>query len=467
MAFVGRETELQELNRLYQSESSKLIVIYGRRRVGKSRLIEKFIESKPALSFEGLEKAQTKEQITQFTTDLLNQVQEPLLQNVSFKTWTPIFEYLTQYFGKQSTKTVLFMDEFQWLAANQSKLVSLVKSYWDRFWSKQNVMLILCGSVSSFMIKRVIQSKALYGRTNWELCLQPLEPIQIFDLLDAKRSKDEAMLYSMILGGIPRYLQEINPNQSFDQNINRLFFLNNSLFLNEFQRIFYSQFKEYQLYEIIARSLKEGSKSLEEIAKVTKLSSGGGLRSYLENLEKAAFVTSYIPYSKDLNSKLKKYKLTDEFLRFYFKYVSPHLKLIRDNKKRNLFSQLIKPSWNPWLGFAFENFCLKNAIYLAELMGFADQLLQWGPYFKQGDKGFQIDLVYVRQDQVITICEIKYHAEKIGVDVIHEMERKCQLISVPRGYTVEKALISRFGADESLKALKYFHHSIIADDFFN
>lgn len=466
MTFIGRDSELRELNALYRSPGSKLVVIHGRRRVGKSTLIEQFIKSKPALHFEGLEKIQTKGQISQFSTDLMNQVHEPLLQSVIFKAWTPVFDYLTQYFEKQNSKTILFLDEFQWLAANQSRLVSLLKSYWDRFWSKQNVMLILCGSVSSFMIKKVIQSKALYGRINWELCLQPLGPSEIFDLLDGKRSKDEVITYSMIFGGIPKYLQEINPNQSLDQNINRLFFLENSLFSNEYQRIFYSQFKEHQLYEAIARTLKDGPKTLEEISNATKLSSGGGLRSYLDNLEKAAFITSYIPYDKDLKSKLIKYKLTDEYLRFYFKFVVPHLKLIRSNKKRNLFSQLIKPTWNSWLGFAFENFCIKNAIYLAELMGFGDQVLQWGPFFQQGDTRFQIDLVYVRQDRVITVCEIKYHTEKIGVEIVNEMERKCKLIQIPRGYTLEKALISRFGPDDSLKTLKYFHHSILAEEFF-
>lgn len=466
MTFVGRQHELQELETLYKSDRSQLIVLYGRRRIGKSTLIEKFMEGKPQLHFEGLEKMPTKGQVKQFSSDMSQQIHDPLLQGVTFDGWVPVFEYLTKYFANQPTKTIFFMDEFQWLSANQSKLVSLIKSYWDRFWCKQNVMLILCGSVSSFMIKRVIQSKALYGRVNWELCLTPLDPNETFDLLDAKRSKDEALLYSMILGGIPRYLQEINPNQSFEQNINKLFFLENSLFINEFERIFYSQFKEYKIYEQIARYLKEGSRTLDEIAHGIKASSGGGLHFYLQNLEKTSFITSYIPYHQDVKAKLIKYKLTDEFLRFYFKYVAPHQKLISSNKKRNLFGQLIRPSWKPWLGLAFENFCLKHAVYLAELMGFGDQVMQWGPYFQQSDQRFQIDLVYVRQDQVITVCEIKYHAEPIGVEIVHEVERKCRLIKVPRGYTLEKALISRFGPDDSLMKLKYFHHHITTDDFF-
>ncbi len=451
---------------LYHSPQAKLAVIYGRRRVGKSTLVERFISNKHHLHFEGLEGVATKGQLVHVLNDLRKQTSEPLLENVNFHSWIPLLDYLTEYFSKQKRKCIIFLDEFQWLAANQSKLVSLIKNYWDRYWSKQNVMLILCGSVSSYMVKRVIQSKALYGRINWELCLQPFSPKETFLLLDSKRSKDEVLLYSLIFGGIPKYLQEIDPHKSFEQNINKLFLKKNSLFVNEYSRIFYSQFKEHRVYEAIARYLNTQPRTLDEISSFMKFPSGGGLKLYLENLEKAVFITSYIPYNKNTSGKLIKYKLTDEYLRFYFKFIEPHSKLISNNQNRNLFTQIIKPSWNSWQGFAFENFCMKNAFYLAELMGFADHVLQWGPYFQQGDDQFQIDLIYLRNDNVITVCEIKYHSQPIGVGIINEMERKCKLLTIPKGYTLEKALISRFGPDTSLKELNYFHHSITGDDFF-
>lgn len=467
MKFIGRHLEILELNQLHESDEAKLVVIYGRRRVGKSRLMEQFMAGKAHLRFEGLERLRTKAQIAQFMEDLSKQVGDPLLQEVSLNAWSPVFEYLTRFFARQNQKYILFLDEFQWLAANQTKLVSLLKKYWDVYWSKQKVMLVLCGSVSSYMLKRVILSKAFYGRINWELCLQPLSPAESFQLLNGKRDADEVLQYSLILGGIPKYLKEINLNKSLEQNINKLFFTQNGIFFNEYQRIFYSQFKEYKIYEEIVRYLKDQPRSLDEISKDLKISSGGGLKSYLENLEKSLFITGYIPYDKNINTKIKKYKLTDEYLRFYFKYVLPHQKLIKENKQRNLFSLLVKPIWNPWMGFAFENFCLKNAVYLAELMGFADQITQWGPYFHRDDETFQIDLIYLRADKVITVCEIKYGNQPVPVAVIKEMERKCKLLCVPRGYTLEKALISRFGPDPALRDLGYFNHYLQGSDFFH
>jgi uncharacterized protein len=243
--------------------------------------------------------------------------------------------------------------------------------------------------------------------------------------------------------------------------------MHRSILAHEYQRIFYSQFKEHKTYENIVRYLKDYPRFLHEIAEHMKISSGGGLKSYLDALEKALFITSYVPYNKNESSKLRKYKLTDEYLRFYFKYIEPHLKLIGVNKKRDLFSQLVKPVWNAWLGFAFENFCLKNALYLSEIMGFSDHVIQWGPYFQRGNRDFQIDLIYSRSDKVITLCEIKYHQEAISTAVIPEVERKADLLEIPRGYTLEKALISRMGPDKYLKQLNYFHHFIQGSDFFD
>lgn len=466
MKFVGRKFEIQNLNRLYQSKEGKLVVIYGRRRVGKSRLVEQFIAQKKYLRFEGLESARTQAQITQFVHDLGNQLNDTLLGQVKLDSWPPLFDYLTNLFDQSKDKYILFMDEFQWLAANQNKLVALLKKYWDLHWSKQNVLLILCGSVSSYMVKKVILSKAFYGRIDWELCLQPLNPAEGLQLLDGKRDVDEILRYMMILGGIPKYLKEIDPNKSFDQNINNLCFTHGSLLANDYTRIFYSQFKEYKTYETIVRYLKNSPRTLAEISLQLNIASGGGLKSYLDNLEKALFITSYVPYNKNVRSKLKKYKLTDEYLRFYFKYIETNLQLIASNQKRDLFSQLVKPVWDSWLGYAFENFCLKNALYLAELMGFADRVLQWGPYFHRGNEGFQIDLIYVRSDKVITLCEIKYYNYLVPVSVILDVEKKCSLIELPRGHTLEKALISRFGPDKAVQELNYFHHFIQGEDFF-
>ena len=466
MKFVGRKQELSDLTELYNSRESKLVVLYGRRRIGKSCLIDYFMRDKKHLRFEGLEQGRTKAQLAQFMQDLSKQTNDKLLKHVKPDSWELIFDYLTEFFSQSKETYILFLDEFQWLAANQTKLVSILKKYWDQYWSKQNVMLILCGSVCSYMTKRVISSKALYGRINWEINLQPLNAAEANQLLDEKRNVDEVFRYLQIMGGIPKYLKEINTRKSFDQNINNLLFTKSGALVNDYSKIFYSQFKEYKTYENIVRYLKDQPRNLDDIAKKLKVASGGGVKVYLENLESASFVTSYIPYNKNSNSKLKKYKLSDEYLRFYLKYVEPHLHLIKTNSTRDLFGQLVKPAWSSWLGFSFENFCLKNAMHLAKIMGFDNHVIQWGPYFQRDDKGFQIDLLYRRNDKVITLCEIKYYEKEIPLSVVHEVKTKCDLIEIPKGYTLETALISKLGPVAALRELDFFHHYVVEEDFF-
>jgi uncharacterized protein len=249
-------------------------------------------------------------------------------------------------------------------------------------------------------------------------------------------------------------------NKSFNQNINRLCFSKNALMLNEIERMFYSQFREAGTYLKIVRLLKEGLFTLKEIGEKLKIASGGSLRSYLQNLENADMVQHFIPFNKSLNSKIKKYTLSDEYLRFYFKFIEPNIATINTSDSSRIFETLCEKQFVVWSGLAFEKFCIRNSNLLGKVMGFADNILRASPYFGKTDAGFQIDLLYKRNDNIITICEIKYLKDPVSTKVIPEVERKINLLNIPRGYTVEKALISLYGGDQSLKDSGYFHHDI-------
>ena len=165
--FIGRKNELKLLEDAYATNKSCLAVIYGRRRIGKSSLVRQFSLNKPYFfSFEAVENEDTEGQIQHFTSLLKEQVNDSSLSNIKFKNWRDVFTYLTDKLIKRRSKKklVIFLDEFQWMAAGRNKLVSLVKYFWDNRWKYNHVMLILCGSVASFMVKRVLTSKALYGQ---------------------------------------------------------------------------------------------------------------------------------------------------------------------------------------------------------------------------------------------------------------------------------------------------------------
>ena len=415
---------------------------------------------------EALEGETTHGQIDHFSQQLKKQIDDPILDSVRFANWEQVFTYLTEKIIKRKTKVkkILFLDELPWMAAGRIRLVSLLKYYWDNHWKGRHVMLILCGSVASFMVKKVLHSNALYGRTTIEILLKGFSPREAAYLLGKKRSREEILNYQLVFGGVPKYLEQINPNQSFNQNMNTLCFSPHGIMLKEVERIFYSQFREPRTYLKIINLLKNGIFSLGEISSKTKIPSGGGLKQYLKNLERAEMIRSFVPFDRSRNSKFKKYTLADEYLVFFFKYIEPNLRVIKEISSRRLFETLTQNSFDTWLGFAFERFCLKHAGMLAVIMDFADDLLLASPYFKKNDAKFQIDLLYKRADRVITVCEIKHQNKKIGTHIVPEMQRKCALLKVPRGYALEKALISLYGPDNSLKDTGYFHHFVTLDD---
>jgi len=462
--FLGREEELEYLDSLFKEKKSKLAVLYGRRRCGKSYLLEHFCKGKNALFFEGLENEHTHIQLKNFLNDFSEQTDQGHLSKIKGADWDLVFNTLTKYLEANSQKKIIIVfDEFQWMAAQKSGLVSLFKKFWDQKWKNLNVLWILCGSISSFMVKKVIRSKALYGRVSSEIQIKEL-PFKDVSKFLKNRSKEEAFEYYLLFGGIPKYWDELNKSQSFEQNISRLMFHKEGYLFNEFNKIFFSQFRNSKYYEKIATDLVAMPLSLDEISESLKLKSGGSLKSYLDNLEIAEFIQSYRPYNKMNLDRLKKYRTCDPFIRSYLKFVRPHLVTIKNKNFSKKLPDYFVKSWDVWRGLAFENFCLKNAIMLSRKMGFEDYVESFGPYFLRGQNGFQIDLVYMRSDKTITVCEIKNHSKPIGVEIISSVNQKLNKFKIPRGFTLEKALVSVHGVTKSLIQAEYFDHILTLKD---
>ncbi|MBI4652310.1 AAA family ATPase [Candidatus Desantisbacteria bacterium] len=466
--FVGREQELKKLENAYKSSKGELFVIYGRRRIGKSMLVSHFGKDKhDFIKFEALENENTAAQIRHFSKTLAKYTKDPLLDSINFNKWDNVFTFITERLilhRKSDHKLTLFFDEVQWMASGRSELISIIKYYWDNHWKDNNVMLILCGSIASFMVRKIIKSKALYGRITGEILLKGLLPNEAALILRDKRSPAEILKYMLIFGGVPKYLEMINRSISFNLNINELCFSKDSILAKEMNKIFYSQFREPALYKRIAMLLNENNRSFGEIGKVLKVHSGGGLKSYLQNLEDAEIIKSYVPFDRDDSTKFRKYTLSDEYMIFYFKYVAPNLRIINESTSHQIFERLVKNSFDLWLGFAFERFCIKHAGYIAEKLGFGNEMLNAAPYFGREDNKFQIDLLFRRSDNIITLCEVKHYNREIETSIIPEVERKCKLIKIPRNYTLEKAIISLYGPDKSLLESGYFNYSLTLND---
>ena len=465
--FIGREPELQLLRRHLRDRSkAQLIVLYGRRRIGKSTLIQQAVKNeKKVLFFEGIERENTRTQIDQFLDDLSRQTGRVRL---AAGNWREVFQGLDELI--RSDRWVLVFDEFPWMGAGRSRIVADLKLYWDRWARNKNLCLFLCGSVASFMTRHVVHSKALHNRKTLEMCLQPLTPRDSGLFIRRRSIREKAQLY-MTLGGIPKYLEQIDPRQSLNQNLNRLCFSASGFFVEEYETLFKEQFRSIKVYETIVESLSREPMGTSELARRTGLRRGGGLQDQINNLERSQFVRAYQPVKLGREHRLrtKMYKLVDPFLLFYFRYIRPNRYIIQRNKKgENLFGSIAGPTLQQYYGYAFERLCEDAMDELLDRLGLRlVDVKVMGPYFQQSrsrGQGLQIDWFIIRRDSVWSLLEFKYGTAAAGTEVIREVEGKINRIGVPSSVTVEPILVSAAGVTAAVKKSGYFNQILGLSD---
>lgn len=456
-----------------ETNGSYISVIYGRRRVGKTRLVEETFKDAELFKFEGLEGQSTREQQRQFLARLSEISGKYEYKLIKTTKWADILillsEYITDHFNDKPV--VVFFDEFQWIAAGNTKLVSSLKYVWDNYFTKKNrVHLILCGSVCSFIVKKVLKSKALYGRVNLEINLKPLFLPEIKQVFRPRRSLRDVVELYMVLGGIPKYLELVAPAASVRSNIEKLCFTPNGYLVNEFERIFASHFGTNQHYRRILMTLgKNNYASRDQLQKSSGISSGGRISEYLEDLVTAGFIDRYAPVDKPNAVRINRYKIIDPYLLFYFRFIQPNIKKIQQGAIEPHFTQFVSDKeYDIWCELAFEFVCMQHSHLIAERLGFSSVRYEVGSWFnRSSDKqSGQIDLLYIRADRVIILCEVKFRNTKIGREIIEEIERKKQALFNPKRYTIETVLISASQVTEDLKDEKYFNRILSLEDIF-
>lgn len=444
MSFIGREKELDQLAQFLSSPEPRIAAIYGRRRVGKSRLITEALAGHPVLIFEGLEDRAKRDQIKRFQSELQHLSGHAIKRVYD---WVETLRQLYDVILAQPQTVVL--DELQWMANYRSDLVSDLKYAWDRFLSKVPAQkLILCGSIASFMVDKVIKSSALYGRVDLEMEVPPFKLSETRQML-AGRGFDEILQAQMFTGGIPKYLEQLRPQPSILLGMETLALQRNGYLFGEYERIFTSHFGRNPVFQAIVQALADKPLGLlrEDLEARIGASSGGTLTRHLRDLESAGFIRSDTPFHRGPDSREIKYFLYDAYLRFYFTFVHPNLKIIDTEASRGILSG---PSGsgalNAWMGRAFEYVCIQHAREIATLAGFSAVKYSQGPYFvphhKAGKEGMQLDLVFDREDKVITLCEMKYSTRPVGVEVLEDVERKAELLRpVSKEKTIQLVLI--------------------------
>ncbi len=466
--FAGRRFEQTKLRQLDVLEQAVILIVYGRRRVGKTELLEQTFAQRNILKFEGIQGKDEKSQRHSVMQQLAHYTANPWLREIKTESWLDIFRYMAEYV-KEGCWT-LYFEELQWLAEYKDDFIAELKYAWDNLLRQNSqLILILCGSSPSFMINHVVHSEALYNRSQYELHLQEMSPIEAQALLTKFSAKDAFRAY-LTVGGIPEYLLKLNVNSSVLLSLCEQSFVKNAYFTEEYQRIFVSTLANNPNFKKVIEFLsKRRFATRKEILAHLKLSSGKNVTELLTDLALSGFIKKYAPYNTPSNSLLARYSIADNYLQFYFKFVQP----IKNDINKGKFNDeptkaLNTQQYQIWLGYAFERFCRRYDYVIANILGFGAVKYASGPFYSrnrvQEEPGFQIDLVFDRNDNVLTVCEIKYLSAPVKKKVIDEFERKLEYLRVKTGHTIQKVLITVSGAEPSLIAEHYFDKIITFDE---
>jgi uncharacterized protein len=476
MEFIGRREELKRLGRFVDSSEPAIAAVFGRRRIGKSSLIRQALQGRDALFFDALEERPRREQIAHFMFQLQQQLESSDSPRFPASvappaSWKEAFLVLFEAI-KDRPRPVVF-DELQWMANYRHELVSDLKYVWDGFFAKlPGQKLILCGSIASFMINKVIKSSALYGRVDAQIRLTGFSLAETRALLKG-RGVDEILHAQMVTAGVPKYLRLLSEYPSVQLAIQDLAFTPNGYLTTEYERIFTSHFGKKPHFAKLVRALAEHPLGLyrEGLARSAGVTLGGQLSQHLRDLESAGFINVVTPFNKSDESRHIKYFLNDAYLRFYFSFIRPSLRKIRTRKSTNLFNSIsTSGAYHAWLGRSFEYLCLQHADVIAAELGFSGIDFTVGPYFapaRGGSAAVQVDLLFDRADDVITVCEMKCSRHPPGIEVIDAMEKKLGLIAHVAGRkTLQPVLIVRGRVSQELTAAGYFYRIIDASEAF-
>lgn len=486
MSLIAREEEVRILKKLHASDKAEFLALYGRRRVGKTYLIRNFFENKKDVVFfnvTGSKNGSMFEQLAHFT----DQISKVFYDGVNLqpqKNWDETFKSLTVILEKQpkDKKIILFFDELPWMATKRSRLLEALDYYWNQFWSNdKRIKLILCGSSASWIINKIINNKGgLHNRVTRQIHLEPFNLTQtklFLDTIGIKLNHRQVLLLFMVMGGVPYYLSQVEKGLSAAQVIERLAFSKKSFLLNEFDNLFSSLFEDSDIYVKIIRLLAKHPYGIGErtlLEKIGKHAIGGTGSKKLEELEQTGFIMSFKPLFH--KKKGFYYRLTDEYTLFYLKWIEPIKgSLQKESLDYNNWQAMQNTSeWCSWLGYAFETVCYKHIAKIKKSLGLTVMSFasSWRYVPKKGskNKGAQIDLLFDREDDSITICEIKYNDKPFVItkDYAEILQRKMRVL---KEQTRTKkhlfmALITTNGLKRNSYADDLVSGVIVLDDFF-
>ena len=482
---IGRENEIKKLNELYDSGEAELVAIYGRRRVGKTYLVDETFEGRFSFRHAGLSpidtrysssakrKSRMKDQLAHFFRSL---TLAGIEKGKAPETWLDAFYMLEDLLTQKDDgkdRLLLFFDEIQWLDTPRSGFLTAFEAFWNG-WAchRHNLMVIVCGSSTSWILDKFIHDHGgLYGRTTCQIHLLPFSLKECRLFFEAKKlvmSQYDMVQAYMMVGGIPYYLKYFSREKSLPQNIDAMFFADDAPLKEEFDQMFASLFVNPETMKSIITALntKSAGLSRKELLQKTGLEDSGTFSQYLRALISGNFIIRYRSFGNTKNEDL--YKLTDPFCLFYLRFVKEN----RPEKAVSWVNMADSPAVMTWEGYAFENVCFNHIKQIKTALGISGVATSESLWSKRGTQdadGTQIDLLIIRRDHVINMCEIKFYSDEFSVnkDYHFTLVRRKNLLRehVPKKTAIHTTLITTYGLQQNEYAGDMIR-TITMDDLF-
>ena len=447
MKFLGREKEILVLEKEYARDGG-FVVIYGRRRIGKTTLIKQFIKSKTAFYFLATKEVESQS-MKRFAGVIARTTGNSVLQKAAFSDWLDLFQAVADY--KPNEKKVLVIDEFPYLVKVNDSFPSILQNAWDEILKDSNVMLILCGSLISMMKKHALSYESpLYGRRTAQMRIAPLPFTTVYE--KQKLSFEEAAEQYSITGGVPKYMEFFSDGQPLYEQIKENVLSKNGFLYEEPNFLLTDEVQVPTNYFSIIKVIADGNHKLGTIAGILGLETSA-LTPYLKTLSELGFIEKQVPVTEKNAEKTRKglYFISDNFLRFWFRYVYPYKgELELDNMQISL-DELDKDFKEKFVAFAYEDICKEIFARLCSDKAIDFTPSKIGSYWLNDKSGnTQIDVMAVDTvNKRLFAGECKYHNQPIDADVYFELVKKVdnssEIKSAFKDYTVIYGVFSKSG----------------------
>ncbi len=438
---VGRTYEIELLREIAAEDRSRFVVVYGRRRVGKTFLIREAFDYRFAFSHTGMENASLADQLEAFYDSLVDQGLDP--STAAPRNWIQAFGLLKRLLKSvQDRRKIVFIDELPWMDTPRAKFVSALENFWNGWCSaRKDIVLIVCGSATSWMIKKVLKNKGgLFNRANRVLCLNPFTLGECEALMKERglsMERKEVVEGYMIFGGAPYYWSLLERSKTLAQSVDRLCFAQGGELTAEFKRLYASVFNraETHLKVVEALASRRYGLSRDEIVTAVGLQDSGKLSVVLEELEESGFIRVYAPFGRVKRGSL--YQLMDAFTIFYFTFMKG-----RSSARAGYWLEAVGSQERlAWEGVSFERVCLWHEKEIKAALGIAGvstNVCSWRSSRREG--GAQIDLLLDRRDGVVNVCEMKFCKGEYSISASYARELENKLALLQEETRIKKSL---------------------------